>query len=110
MEKEKCELCPHKCKVDRKINIGRCKAGEKIEIGGTSLHKFEEPCISGENGSGTVFFSKCNMNCVFCQNYEISNLGNRAKNRNRRISRNFYKAAREKSRKHKFSFSNNICR
>lgn len=44
--------------------------------GGMSLHKFEEPCISGENGSGTVFFSKCNLNCVFCQNYEISNLGN----------------------------------
>lgn len=40
------------------------------------MHKFEEPCISGENGSGTVFFSKCNLNCVFCQNYEISNLGN----------------------------------
>ena len=59
---------------------------KKIEIGGFSLHKFEEPCISGENGSGTVFFSKCNMNCVFCQNYEISNLGNRAKNRNRRIT------------------------
>ena len=73
---KQCTLCPHKCKVDRNINIGRCKAGDKIEIGGTSLHKFEEPCISGENGSGTVFFSKCNLNCVFCQNYEISNLGN----------------------------------
>lgn len=76
MEK-KCNLCPHKCGIDRKINKGRCKAGDKIEIGGVSLHKFEEPCISGvENGSGTVFFSKCNLNCVFCQNYEISNLGN----------------------------------
>lgn len=73
---KQCTLCPHKCKVDRNINIGRCKAGDKIEIGGTSLHKFEEPCISGANGSGTVFFSKCNLNCVFCQNYEISNLGN----------------------------------
>ena len=75
MEQE-CTLCPHKCKIDRNINIGRCKAGNKIEIGGVSLHKFEEPCISGKNGSGTVFFSKCNLNCVFCQNYEISNLGN----------------------------------
>lgn len=73
---KQCTLCPHKCKVDRNINLGRCKAGDKIEIGGTSLHKFEEPCISGKNGSGTVFFSKCNLNCVFCQNYEISNLGN----------------------------------
>ena len=75
MEQE-CTLCPHKCKIDRNINIGRCKAGNKIEIGGVSLHKFEEPSISGKNGSGTVFFSKCNLNCVFCQNYEISNLGN----------------------------------
>ena len=73
---KQCTLCPHKCKVDRNINLGRCKAGDKIEIGGASLHKFEEPCISGKNGSGTVFFSKCNLNCVFCQNYEISNLGN----------------------------------
>ena len=71
-----CTICPHKCGINREINVGRCKAGNKIEIGGYSLHKFEEPCISGENGSGTVFFSKCNLNCVFCQNYEISNLGN----------------------------------
>ena len=71
-----CTICPHKCGINREINAGRCKAGNKIEIGGYSLHKFEEPCISGENGSGTVFFSKCNLNCVFCQNYEISNLGN----------------------------------
>lgn len=73
---EICNLCPHKCNIDRSKAKGRCKAGDKIEIGGVSLHKFEEPCISGENGSGTVFFSKCNLNCVFCQNYEISNLGN----------------------------------
>lgn len=73
---EKCNICPHNCNIDRSKNIGRCKAGNKIEIGGVSLHKFEEPCISGENGSGTIFFSKCNLNCVFCQNYEISNLGN----------------------------------
>ena len=72
----KCEICPHKCRVDREKTLGRCKSGNKVEIGGVSLHKFEEPCISGENGSGTVFFSKCNLNCVFCQNYEISNLGN----------------------------------
>lgn len=71
-----CTICPHNCKIDRSINIGRCKAGDKVEIGGVSLHKFEEPCISGKYGSGTVFFSKCNLNCVFCQNYEISNLGN----------------------------------
>ena len=71
-----CTLCPHKCRVDRITKFGRCKAGNDIEIGGYSLHYFEEPCISGKNGSGTVFFSKCNLSCVFCQNYEISNLGN----------------------------------
>ena len=71
-----CNLCPNKCNIDRSKFTGICKAGDKIEIGGVSLHKFEEPCISGNNGSGTVFFSKCNLKCVFCQNYEISNLGN----------------------------------
>ncbi len=71
-----CNMCPHKCNIDREKNKGRCTAGVLPEIGGVSLHMFEEPCISGEHGSGTVFFSKCNLNCVFCQNYEISNLGN----------------------------------
>lgn len=71
-----CNLCPHHCNIDRRKFKGKCKSGDKIEIGGVSLHKYEEPCISGENGSGTVFFSKCNLKCVFCQNYEISNLGN----------------------------------
>lgn len=50
-------------------------AGDKVKVALVSLHKFEEPCISGTNGSGTVFFSNCNLNCVFCQNYEISHLG-----------------------------------
>lgn len=73
---EQCTLCPHNCKVNR-LNgeIGRCKCNDKIKIALASLHKFEEPCISGENGSGTVFFSNCNCNCIFCQNYEISHLG-----------------------------------
>lgn len=92
---EKCEICPHKCKVDRKTKLGRCKAGKLPEVGGITLHKFEEPCISGKYGSGTVFFSKCNLNCVFCQNYEISNLGKRKKSRNKRISRNFPNSAKK---------------
>ena len=73
---EQCMLCPHNCKVNR-LNgqIGRCKCNDKIKVALVSLHKFEEPCISGENGSGTVFFSNCNLNCMFCQNYEISHLG-----------------------------------
>lgn len=69
---ENCTTCPHKCGVNRIEQIGRCKAKDKIKIALYSLHKFEEPCISGENGSGTIFFSNCNLNCVYCQNYEIS--------------------------------------
>lgn len=73
---EQCTLCPHNCKVNRlEGQIGRCKCNDKIKIALVSLHKFEEPCISGENGSGTVFFSNCNLKCIFCQNYEISHLG-----------------------------------
>jgi len=67
-----CTICPHKCGINRETNIGRCRAGNTIEIGGYSLHKFEEPCISGKSGSGTVFFSNCNLKCEFCQNYKIS--------------------------------------
>ena len=73
---KQCMLCPHNCKVNRANGeIGRCKCNDKIKIALVSLHKFEEPCISGENGSGTIFFSNCNLNCIFCQNYEISHLG-----------------------------------
>ena len=72
----KCEICPHKCKINREIgNIGRCKANDRVKIALYSIHKFEEPCITGNNGSGTVFFSNCNLNCIYCQNYEISQLG-----------------------------------
>lgn len=74
---EKCNICPHSCGVNRlEGKLGRCRASDKIKIALVSLHNFEEPCISGNNGSGTIFFSNCNLNCVFCQNYEISQLGN----------------------------------
>lgn len=70
---EKCEICPHNCKVNRlEGKVGRCKATDKVKIALASVHNFEEPCISGTNGSGTVFFSNCNLKCVFCQNYKIS--------------------------------------
>ena len=73
---KRCELCPHNCKVNR-LNgeIGRCKCKDKVKIALASVHYYEEPCISGKNGSGTIFFSGCNLNCKFCQNYEISQLG-----------------------------------
>ena len=75
-ELEKCKICPHECRINRiEGKIGRCKAKDKIKIALYSTHNFEEPCISGSKGSGTVFFSNCNLNCVFCQNYEISQKG-----------------------------------
>ena len=74
---EKCTLCPHECKVNRIIgNLGKCKSGEKIKIALSDLHYYEEPCISGKNGSGAIFFSGCNMSCKFCQNYKISQENN----------------------------------
>ena len=68
-----CTLCPKNCKVNRNNGeIGFCKAANKIKIAKYCLHFWEEPCISGDNGSGTIFFSNCNLKCVFCQNYDIS--------------------------------------
>ncbi len=73
---KQCLICPHNCKVDRSNGeTGRCKCNNRIKIALVSLHKFEEPCISGSSGSGTVFFSNCNLKCAFCQNYEISHFG-----------------------------------
>ena len=72
-ELEQCRICPRECKVNRLDGkVGNCKASDKVEISLVSLHMFEEPCISGKNGSGTIFFSHCNLHCMFCQNYEIS--------------------------------------
>lgn len=78
-----CKLCPKECGVDR-INgkTGFCGVNDKIKIARASLHHWEEPCLSGTNGSGTVFFSGCNMSCVFCQNSEISH-----KNKGLKISK-----------------------
>lgn len=69
----KCRLCPRNCSVDRQRGeIGFCGAPYQMVVARYSLHLWEEPVISGEKGSGTIFFSYCNMRCCFCQNYEIS--------------------------------------
>lgn len=73
-----CSLCPRKCGVDREISHGYCGAGLSAKVARAELHMWEEPCISGKNGSGTVFFSGCNLRCVYCQNYEISRQNNGA--------------------------------
>ena len=68
-----CNLCPRECLADRKSGEkGFCLSDDRIMVARAALHMWEEPCISGKNGSGTVFFSGCNLRCVYCQNYEIA--------------------------------------
>ena len=75
-----CNVCPRSCKVDRKQSIhekgraGYCQSGMLPIVSRAALHHWEEPCISGTRGAGTVFFAGCNLSCVYCQNYEISEL------------------------------------
>lgn len=75
-----CNICPRACKVERKNSIsdqgtmGYCRCGMLPVISRVALHHWEEPCISGTRGAGTVFFAGCNLSCVYCQNYEISEL------------------------------------
>ena len=69
---KKCIMCPHECKVNRYEKVGRCKAGADVKVALVSSHHYEEPPISGTNGSGTIFFTGCNLGCVYCQNHEIS--------------------------------------
>ncbi len=67
-----CNQCPRKCNIDRENALGYCKSPGAFRVARAALHFWEEPCISGKNGSGTVFFSGCNLGCVYCQNYEIT--------------------------------------
>lgn len=75
MDIKNCTLCPRKCSVDRTLTTGFCGMGSEIRASKAYLHMWEEPCISGKNGSGTVFFSGCCLKCCFCQNYRISSEG-----------------------------------
>lgn len=74
-EYRNCRLCPRNCGVDREQYFGTCRASNNIKVALASVHSFEEPCISGKEGSGTVFFSNCNLRCVYCQNFKISRDG-----------------------------------
>lgn len=80
-----CNLCPRKCMVNRYTQVGYCRAPGQLYIARAALHMWEEPCISGTEGSGTIFFTGCNMGCVFCQNDEISHV-NISKNQAGEIS------------------------
>ena len=72
MEMTECRLCPRQCGADRSKRTGYCGVSERVKLARAALHFWEEPCISGERGSGTVFFSGCALKCVFCQNYQLS--------------------------------------
>jgi putative pyruvate formate lyase activating enzyme len=72
MEPFLCTLCPRQCRVDRKKTMGFCGVGSVMKIARAAPHFWEEPCISGSRGSGTVFFAGCNLCCAVCQNWEIS--------------------------------------
>lgn len=67
-----CQLCPRMCHADRTRRTGFCQSGPTAKIARAALHHWEEPCISGSRGSGTVFFSGCTLGCCFCQNFTIS--------------------------------------
>lgn len=67
-----CNLCPHQCGVNRKKEVGVCKAGDKAIVASYGPHIGEERVLVGRQGSGTIFFGYCNLSCVYCQNYEIS--------------------------------------
>lgn len=74
-ELNSCTLCPRECKVNRNNKeLGFCRASNKIKIGGYHLHIWEEPILSSDKGSGTIFFSYCNLGCIYCQNYQISHI------------------------------------
>lgn len=73
---QSCTLCPRQCRVNRlRGQTGFCRAGADVRIASWNAHRWEEPVISGSNGSGTIFFTYCTGRCMFCQNYPISQLG-----------------------------------
>jgi len=73
---ESCDICPHKCGVDRlKDEKGICRTGKKAKVSSFGPHFGEESPLVGRCGSGTIFFAHCNLGCIFCQNYDISHLG-----------------------------------
>ena len=81
MKKNLCNICPRKCNINRTDSLGFCASGNFLSVSKVMLHKWEEPCISGTNpcvdaniGSGTIFFSGCNLRCIYCQNYNISQI------------------------------------
>lgn len=69
---EKCKLCPNYCQVDRRVKVGLCGQSDKVRIAWSGLHRGEEPPLTGEKGSGMIFFTGCPLHCKYCQNHQIS--------------------------------------
>lgn len=87
---DSCRICPKECGVNRNLQrTGHCKSGARIKAARAALHFWEEPCISGDSGSGTVFFSGCNLHCIFCQNRPISDASIGAEISEQRLSEIF---------------------
>jgi putative pyruvate formate lyase activating enzyme len=87
---EKCRLCGFECGVNRlKGEKGRCRSGKEVLIASCNLHFGEEPPISGQKGSGTIFFTNCSLSCVYCQNYPISQMGKGKKVSTIELAENF---------------------
>lgn len=70
-----CNICPRQCNINREQKVGFCNARNTIKIAKYMVHMWEEPIVSGSNGSGAIFFSHCNLKCIYCQNYKISSFG-----------------------------------
>lgn len=93
-----CNICPRNCLIDRNKNLGYCGQSEKVSISKVMFHHYEEPLISGEEkskGSGAIFFTGCNLKCVFCQNYPISHK-NKGKNISTKKLANIFKTLEKK--------------
>ena len=86
---KECRLCPRNCGINRYDKVGVCGASSKVKVSHYSPHQWEEPVISGVNGSGTVFFSHCNLKCIFCQNKKISTGGYGKEITNKRLGEIF---------------------
>ena len=81
MNNNKCKVCPRNCNIDRNTSLGYCKTPNNLRVSKVMVHKYEEPCLVGFNdcieenpGSGAIFFSGCNLRCIYCQNYNISQI------------------------------------
>ena len=92
-----CDLCPHDCRVNRLAGeTGVCRSGAYLKVASTNVHRGEEPPISGSRGSGTIFFSNCNLRCRFCQNFPISQFGNGEEMTTRELAARMHKLQRQR--------------